>query len=334
TIAHAWVEYGQDTLNLRRARMEYGGQAVCHDIEHKVRLEGLQPGGKYFYRVCAQEILHYAAYSKVLGDTQVTDFYSFQLPEEGQEDFTALIFNDLHRNPETIRLMSELAGSIPHDFVLFNGDCIPDPASREDAMYMLHRLASAFHAEEIPAIFVRGNHEIRNFHSAALPSLLDQPGGKTYGAFSWGDTRFVVLDCGEDKPDDHPVYYGLNDFSAFRRQQYDFLQEEMESREFRKAERRVLVSHIPLWGNGDKYRPCSELWVPLLEDARFDVALSGHTHRFRYHSTGDASNSFPVCIGGGPGANSATMMVLTKNGKDFSLRALNTKGEELGAWSL
>ena len=334
TIAHAWVEYGQDTLNLRRARMEYGGQAVCHDIEHKVRLEGLQPGGKYFYRVCAQEILHYAAYSKVLGDTQVTDFYSFQLPEEGQEDFTALIFNDLHRNSETIKLMSELADSIPHDFVLFNGDCIPDPASREDAMYMLHRLASAFHAEEIPAIFVRGNHEIRNFHSAALPSLLDQPGGKTYGAFSWGDTRFVVLDCGEDKPDDHPVYYGLNDFSAFRRQQYDFLQEEMKSHEFRKAERRVLVSHIPLWGNGDKYRPCSELWSPLLKNARFDVALSGHTHRFRYHSKGDASNPFPVCIGGGPGANSATMMVLTKKGKDLFLRVLNTKGEELGEWTL
>ena len=176
--------------------------------------------------------------------------------------------------------------------------------------------------------------EIRNFHSAALPSLLDQPGGKTYGAFSWGDTRFVVLDCGEDKPDDHPVYYGLNDFSAFRRQQYDFLQEEMDSREFRRAERRVLVSHIPLWGNDDKYRPCSELWTPLLKNARFDVALSGHTHRFRYHSTGDASNPFPVCIGGGPGANSATMMVLTKKGKDFSLRVLNTKGEELGAWSL
>lgn len=334
TIAHAWVEYGQDTLNLRRARMEYGGQAVCHDIEHRVRLEGLQPGGKYYYRVCAQEILHYAAYNKVLGDTQVTDFYSFQLPEDGQEDFTALIFNDLHRNQETIGLMSQLADSIPHDFVLFNGDCIPDPASREDAMHMLHRLASAFHAEEIPAFFVRGNHEIRNFHSAALPSLLEQPGGKTYGSFSWGDTRFVILDCGEDKPDDHPVYYGLNDFSAFRQQQCSFLQEEMKSREFRKAERRVLLSHIPLWGNGDKYQPCSELWTPLLENARFDVGLSGHTHRFRYYSAGDVSNPFPVCIGGGPGANSATMMVLTKKGEDFSLRVLNAKGQELGAWPL
>lgn len=334
TIAHAWVEYGEDTLNLRRARMEYGGQTICHDIEHKVRLEGLKPGGSYFYRVCAQEILYYGAYKKIMGNTQTTEFYSFRLPEKKQTDFTALIFNDLHREAETIRLMSGLAESIPHDFVLFNGDCIPDPTSRDDAMHMLHRLTSAFHTEQTPAFFVRGNHEIRGFHSAALPSLLDQPGGKTYGAFSWGDTRFVILDCGEDKPDDHPVYYGLNDFSAFRQEQSDFLQAEMKSQDFKKAKRHILVNHIPLWGCGDKYHPSAELWTPLLKDARFDIALSGHNHRFRYHPTGDISNPFPICIGGGPNASSATMMVLSKKGNDLTLRVLNTKGEELGAWEL
>ena len=334
TLAHAWVEYGQDTLNLQRIRMEYAGQAVCHDIEHKVRLEGLQPGGKYYYRVCAQEILHYGAYDKILGNTQVTDFYSFRLPQEKQTDFTALIFNDLHRDAETIKLMSGLAEIIPHDFIMFNGDCMPDPFSREDAMHMLHRLVSAFHAEQIPTFFVRGNHEIRGFYSAALPSLLDQPGGKTYGAFSWGDTRFVILDCGEDKPDDHPVYYGLNDFSAFRQQQYDFLKEEKKSREFKSANRRVLVNHIPLWGNDDKYQPSSELWTPLLKEGSFDIGLSGHTHRFRYHPAEDVSNPFPICIGGAPNVSSATMMVLSKKGNSLSLRVLNAKGEELGAWSL
>ena len=108
TIAHAWVEYGEDTLNLRRARMEYGGQTICHDIEHKVRLEGLKPGGSYFYRVCAQEILYYGAYKKIMGNTQTTEFYSFRLPEKKQTDFTALIFNDLHREAETIRLSLDL----------------------------------------------------------------------------------------------------------------------------------------------------------------------------------------------------------------------------------
>ena len=334
TIAHAWVEYGEDTLNLHRARMEYGGQAICHDIEHKVRLEGLKPGAKYYYRVCAQEILQYGAYNKVMGNTQMTDFYSFRLPQKRQAGFTALIFNDLHKDAETIRQMSQLAKDIPHDFVLFNGDCIPDPSSRDDAMHMLHRLTSAFHIEQTPAFFIRGNHEIRGFHSAALPSLLDQPGGKTYGAFSWGDTRFVILDCGEDKPDEHPVYYGLNDFTDLRQQQSDFLKEEMKSQEFKKAKRHILVNHIPLWGCGDKYHPSAKLWTPLLKDARFDIAISGHNHRFRYHPTGDISNPFPICIGGGPNASSATMMVLSKKGNDLTLRVLNTKGEELGAWKL
>lgn len=334
TIAHAWVEYGEDTLNLHRARMEYGGQAICHDIEHKVRLEGLKPGGKYFYRVCAQEILYYGAYKKIMGNTQRTDFYSFCLPQEKQTDFTALVFNDLHRDAETIREMSELAEKIPHDFVLFNGDCIPDPSSRDDAIHMLHRLTSAFHTEQTPAFFVRGNHEIRGFHSAALPSLLDQPGGKTYGAFSWGETRFVILDCGEDKSDEHPVYYGLNDFSAFRQEQSDFLQTEMKSKDFKKAKCRILVSHIPLWGNSDKHQPSTGLWTPLLKDARFDIALSGHTHRFCFHPAGDTSNPFPLCIGGAPNASSATMMVLCKKGSDLTLRVLNTKGEELGTWKL
>lgn len=334
TRVHAWVEYGTDTLSLRRALMEYGGQAVCHDIEHRVRLEGLQPGQRYFYRVCAREILHYAAYSKIFGDTLRTPFRSFRLPSENQTDFTALIFNDLHQHSATIRKMAALAAAIPHDFVIFNGDCLAEPSDREDAIRTVHSLTSRFNTAEIPAFFVRGNHEIRNAYSAGLPSLLEHPGGQTYGAFSWGDTRFVILDCGEDKPDDHWVYYGLNDFTAFRLRQQDFLREEMQSRPFRRAARRVLVNHIPLWGNTDKYQPCSELWCPILGKARFDINVSAHTHEFRYHPIGDKGNPFPVCIGGGPATNEATMMVLSRKGKDMTLRVLDADGKELGMWNL
>lgn len=142
------------------------------------------------------------------------------------------------------------------------------------------------------------------------------------------------MDCGEDKPDDTPVYYGLNDFSAFRQEQYDFLKREINSDAFRKAKRRVLINHIPLWGNGDKYQPCSELWGKLLAKADFDVNLSGHTHRFRFHPKGTVSNPFPLCIGGGPNMKGATMMVLSKMGEKMNLRVLNTSGEEVGSWDL
>ena len=82
----------------------------------------------------------------------------------------------------------------------------------------------------MPVFYLRGNHEIRNAYSIQLRELFDYVGDKTYGAFNWGDTRFVMLDCGEDKPDTTWVYYGLNDFSQLRQDQIGFLKEELNSK--------------------------------------------------------------------------------------------------------
>ena len=57
-----------------------------------------------------------------------------------------------------------------------------------------------------------------------------------------------MLDCGEDKPDTHWVYYGLNDFSDLRKAQAGFLKEELASRAFKKASKRVLIHHVPSLG--------------------------------------------------------------------------------------
>lgn len=327
--AHCWVEYGTDTLHLQRARTLLGGQAVCHDIEHKIRLQGLQPGQRYYYRVCAQEIIDYQSYSKTFGETGRTPFYSFTLPAADTQDFTALIMNDLHDVTSTINAFRKLAAEIPHDFTVFNGDCLAEPSDRDDAIRIITKLCDGFNAAETPIFFIRGNHEIRNAYSAGMPSLLDQPGGHTYGAFNWGDTRFVILDNGEDKEDSHWVYYGLNDFTQFRKEQADFLKKELKSKAFKKAKRRILMHHIPLWGNTDQYQPCRDLWMPLLEKADFDLCFNAHVHQFKYYPTGSEGNPFPIVRGGGYDAKGATMMVLTKKGKQLSLRVLNTEGKEI-----
>ena len=92
-IAHTWVEYGTDTLRLQRAQTLVGGQAACHDIEHKIRLKGLQGGQTYYYRVCAQEIADNQSYSKTFGDTVRSRFYRFTLPAPDQTDFTLMVMN-------------------------------------------------------------------------------------------------------------------------------------------------------------------------------------------------------------------------------------------------
>ena len=325
--AHCWVEFGTDTMQLQRVRTLIGGQAVCHDIEHKVRLDHLKPGQRYFYRVCAQEIMEYQSYHKTFGYTARTPFHSFVLPEEKSRDFTALILNDLHDNTPTIKAFEQLAKTIPHDFTIFNGDCLTEPNDRDDAIRIIDKLTSAFDGANCPIFFVRGNHEIRNAYSAGMPSLLDNPGGNTYGAFNWGDTRFVLLDCGEDKPDDHWVYYGLNDFTQFRKEQAEFLKKELKSKDFKRAKRHILVHHIPIWGNTDKYRPCTALWEPILKKAKFDIDFSAHTHDYKFYETGKLGNPYPVIVGGGYDMKGATMCVLTKKEKQLTVKVLNTKGE-------
>lgn len=323
------VEYTTDTVagTLTKVRQMYAGQEVVHDAEHKIRLEGLKPGQKYYYRIVAREITKNQSYHKEFGDSVYTSpFYSFTLPSDKTTDFTALIFNDLHCYKPTVDSMAMLAARIPHDLVIFNGDCLPEPDDRKDAISAIHDLVGPFNLANIPVLFIRGNHEIRNAYSSGMPTLFDNPGGKTYGAFNWGDTRFITLDCGEDKPDTTWVYYGLNDFDGLRADQAGFLKKEIDSDEFKNSSRRVLIHHIPLWGNSDKYQPCNDLWMPILKDAPIDINLTAHTHRYMLHPKGELGNPFPVMVGGGPRHRSARMAVLTKKGNDMTLRVVDIDG--------
>ena len=327
--AYCWVEYGTDTTQLKRARTIVDGQVVCNNKLHKIRLDDLQPGQKYYYRVCSQEMLLYQAYKKVFGNTARSAFSEFTLPVTGTDSFTAVVFNDLHQHTHTFRALCRQIQDIDYDFVVFNGDCVDDPASHDQATAFISELTEGVHGDCIPTFFMRGNHEIRNAYSIGLRDHFDYVGDKTYGSFNWGDTRFVMLDCGEDKPDSTWVYYGLNDFTGLRKDQVSFLSKELNGKEFKQASKRVLLNHIPIYGNGDAYEPCPELWGNLLAKAPFNVNISAHTHQYAFHPKGSLGNNFPVIVGGGYKLDSATVMVLRKKGDEMSVRVLNAKGETL-----
>ncbi len=55
---------------------------------------------------------------------------------------------------------------IDYDFVVFNGDCIDDPATHEQATRYLTELTETVGASSVPAFFIRGNYEIRNAYSS------------------------------------------------------------------------------------------------------------------------------------------------------------------------
>ena len=326
--AYCWVEYGTDTTQLKRARTIVDGQVVCNNYLHKIRIDGLQPGQKYYYRVCSQEMLLYQAYKKVFGNTAQSSFSEFTLPTTDTDSFTAVVFNDLHQHTQTFRALCKQIQNVDYDFVVFNGDCVDDPVDHNQATAFISELTEGVHGDRIPTFFMRGNHEIRNAYSIGLRDHYDYVGDKTYGSFNWGDTRIVMLDCGEDKLDSHWVYYGLNDFTQLRNEQVDFLKKELSAKEFKKAKKRILIHHIPLYGN-DGVNLCADLWTNLLEKAPFNVSLNAHTHKYAFHPKGELGNNYPVVIGGGYKMDSATVMILEKKKNDLKIKVLNVKGEIL-----
>lgn len=326
--AYCWVEYGTDSTQLKRARTIVDGQVVCNNMLHKIRINNLQPGQKYFYRVCSQEILLYQAYKKVFGNTAQSPFSEFTVPAANDDSFIAVVFNDLHQHTNTFRALCKQIENVDYDFVVFNGDCVDDPVSHDQATGFISELTEGVHGDRIPTFFIRGNHEIRNAYSIGLRDHYDYVGNKTYGSFNWGDTRIVMLDCGEDKVDDHWVYYGLNDFTQLRNEQVDFLKKELASKAFKKAGKRILIHHIPLYGNYEK-NLCEDLWKKILEKAPFNISLNAHTHKYAYHPEKELDNHYPVIIGGGYKMDGATVIIIEKKKDELRIKVLNAKGETL-----
>lgn len=325
--ATVWVEYGTDTLKAERARDLQDGIVVAGTTYHRVSFPA--PAGKcFYYRLCAKEMTRYEAYRKEFGPQVATPWTKIGRPATENDTFTAVVFNDLHRHGATFDRLLEQVKHIDYDFAVFNGDCIDDANDRESAVAFLRKLAVGVEAHRRPFIFLRGNHELRGAYAPRLSELFARPGNRPFGTFSWGDTHFVFLDCGEDKPDDHPVYYDLNDFKSFREEQVAFLSGFAASPSFFRAGKRILLHHMPLWGAYNS-KPCQRLWSNQIQKMDFDLGLNGHTHSFAFHESSRRQNPFPLIVGGGYKPEDATVIILSREGNRLRIKVLSAEGETL-----
>jgi len=327
---HSWVEYGTDSLKMQKAQNWIEGEVVANNTLNRIRLTGLKPGTRYYYRICSREITLYQPYKKEFGETAVSNISSFTTFDDKKTNFTAVIFNDLHDIYPLFDKLVQHVNDIPYDLVIFNGDCIADVQTENIAVRTISHYSRGIGGDKKPFVLLRGNHETRGAYSPFLWNLLGMIDGHSYGAFNLGDTRFVLLDCGEDKPDSTHVYYGLNDFTQFRKDQAEFLKKEIESKAFKSAAKRVLIHHIPVYGmRKEAFVPCRDEWGEILAKAPFDISLNAHTHRFTHLKKGTDGNNFPVVIGGGNSKRDATLSILRKQGKKMTLTVLNVEGKKM-----
>jgi predicted phosphodiesterase len=320
--ATGWVEYGPPGGEVRRAVPVEDGLVRAGGRVQSVTLRGLMPGALYAYRAVTRPIVSYGPYKVEYGPVQRSETHEFTTSSPRTPAFSFVVMNDLHENVDLMRAHAARAAAAPFHLVFFNGDSLSHLEDDAQIVDRCLRPAGELFAARVPLVVVRGNHETRGKHARALRQYLGLPGGRYYYAFTHGSVRFIVLDTGEDKEDGHWAYSGLTDFEAYRAEQAEWLKNEVQSQAFRAATYRIVVAHMPFFGN-DRTRvsgagptSCREHFGAILNGAGIDLHIAGHTHRADWVEPSETANRFPIVVGGGsaPGSNTLTRVDVSPEG--------------------
>lgn len=302
-----WVEIatdGDDSFYAEEHPRHYEdflGRHVVSKVHH-VRITGLQAGTAYRYRIFQQGIDD-SGHIPVLGTVTASDVYSrkpyrIRTLDSSKEECRFLVVNDIHGRDSMLHAhVKDVKRSAP-DFVVFNGDMssLMGTIPELEEGY-LARAVEDF-ATDMPLFFVRGNHETRGPGAVEFMNLYPSPTDEPYYMFRHGPVAFVVLDSGEDKPDNDIEYGGTAAYDAYREREAEWLRTAVESDEFRSAPVKIALLHVPPekgrgWHGSNELK---RLLIPILNRAGVDLMLSGHTHRYSFRKAGECDTDFPVLV--------------------------------------
>ena len=266
---------------------------------HQVTLTNLKPGTRYRYRVYSQEVLKHVGVNVQYGKVVASDVYqkaplffkTFGIAKSTH--FT--VVNDIHERNETLDKLLDIGDLKTSDFVVFNGDMVNNLLTEAQMYEGFMDTAIKRFASEKPMFYARGNHETRGPFAIEYPKYFPTPTGKLYYQFRHGNTGFIVLDCGEDKPDTDIEYSGIVDMDNYRSEQASWLEQAVEDPSFKEAKYKIVICHMPPFGGWHGEQEILEKFVPILNKAGTQIMLSGHLHK---HIIKEATNTvqFPIIV--------------------------------------
>ncbi len=331
-----WVEYGETAALGRLAAPDGHGLRPLDAVVHRVRLDGLTPGTRYFYRAVSVPVAFLGAYDIRRGRPFESAVGSFTTPDEGRGARVEFaVINDTHEQPETLKALFTTLAASPGDFLFWNGDMFNDIATHQQMSEQLLTPAGMAYAAQRPVWFARGNHDVRGPEARGLGRFLDTPGGRFHYSVRQGPVAFLVLDTGEDKPDDAAVYAGLGTFDAYRTAQAAWLAGELQQDHVRSAPFRVVIAHIPLYTTRDTQphggADARAKWHEHLARGGVDLLITGHTHRHAWMAP-DATRPFGQLTGGGPRPQDATLIRAEADRERLTARMFRLDGTLIGEY--
>ena len=265
---------------------------------HRIHVDGLQPGTDYRYRIFGKEQLSidpsYAL--NYGGERDLCKEFKVRTLDKKAESCEFSIVNDIHANAERYRKLLAPLDRKETDFVVLNGDMVNSSHKIDTVIKYTYDVVKQYIAE-LPVFYVNGNHETRGSEFHLLPNIVGTPTGTYYYTFRQGPVAFLVLDGAEDKPDDSVEYSGTADFDRYRAEELEWLKQAVKDPEFNSAPYRIVFVHIPPLARQDAWygeKQLHDKFLPVLNEAKVDLMVSGHTHRTFYHPIQSDGNNFPI----------------------------------------
>lgn len=327
-LCRGWVEWRGEDGSSGKADMTKAGFVPQEEEVFRIELNGLKEGVSYEVKAV---VVGVDDERKEEGEWK-----KFRTLDPRAEETKFLVWNDTHERDETIRKLDEVSPEA--DFFVWNGDTCNDWKTEEILIPTLLHPGGRDITKGRPMILGWGNHDGRGKFAYKVPSCVGMENERPFTAFRSGPVAVIVLNTGEDKPDDHPSFKGRVTHEKLRKEQTEWLREVIERPEM-QAPFRVMFCHIPLrWlkepetvdyvnGGFDHYsRRCRDLWHDSLVKWKAQVVISGHTHNAQWIP---ADGNFPYgqLVGGGPNPEAARWIRGEADGKSLRLTVTDLAGQ-------